>query len=226
MNKDKTIFYISAGLVLGLSLYGAARSIATMIGWTGASPLKSVVIIPAPVVASRDMIIEKLNITAGAPIYEINTQDAAANVETLPEISQAQVKRSPNGTLYVAISEMVPVAVWTDGTNIYPITANGIKIDKALNEKPANAVMFSGNPVRDTGSALKVLNKFPDILAKTQQVQNVEDRRFNLLTQAGAKIMLGEDLEKSLETLRGLDIMNRRAKTIDLRDPARTLVRP
>ncbi|MDR0319418.1 MAG: cell division protein FtsQ/DivIB [Rickettsiales bacterium] len=227
MNKDnKILFWAAAFLVLILGLYAGARTITTFSGIDGASAIKQVLIVPAPKLVPQSKIMVALGVSANSPIYEYNIKEMRANLLKIPEISDAAIKREPGGKMYVIISEKAAVAVWFDGKEHYPLSASGGVMEKRIDRVPQGSVVFSGGKPKDPAGVIKVLNKFPDVRRRMKTIEQVEGRRWNIYSKSGAKIMLPEgDLAAALARLDSLGVMDKKAALIDLRDPARILVK-
>ncbi|MCL2629094.1 MAG: cell division protein FtsQ/DivIB [Alphaproteobacteria bacterium] len=227
MNK-KITFWVIAALTLTTALYATARSLIAFSGLDNSTNLETVVIIPSPRFANRDAIISVLSISkTPSSIYDYNLKDMQKRVMEIPEIRSAVIKRRPSGRLYVTIAEAEPVAIWFDGQNYFPMTKGGEVINRRLERRPAQGLVFSGLRPKDTITVIRAFNRFPDIASRTDRIEFIEGRRWNLYTQAGTKIMLPEgDLSAALSRLDDLKVMNRKARLIDLRDGNRALVTP
>ncbi|MDR2685958.1 MAG: cell division protein FtsQ/DivIB [Rickettsiales bacterium] len=226
MTSNKPVLWLCAIATLIAAGYACIRGIMISAGLTGAAPIRSILIMPAPKTITSDKVVGKLGIKKGSSVYDIDLNTLASAAISLPEISRARAKRFPNGRIVLLIEELKPIAFWTDGRDIYPMASNGAIV--RIPVKKFNGLLFEGLRPTDAEIIIRAFAKFPDLNPFIRSVELIETRRYNINIKGGGRVLLGEDLDKSLARLSALQksdkILGKKLKTLDLRDSARTLV--
>jgi cell division protein FtsQ len=151
----------------------------------------------------------------------------AAQIAARPDLRFAAVRRLPNGKIATRAQRHKTIAHWTDGTNYYPLTADGVIVNSPNPDRPDASVVFRGRVPDDISEITDIAR---DFAAQTLHLEWIEDRRWNMTTTTGAVVMLPEgDMESAFETLAELNeshtILGKNIKTLDMRDSARILVK-
>lgn len=225
--KRKIWFWLSFVAAILLAVYFATRVI---LGTMGRGPATTV----SKITISADTRDADLNaIAAGAGVMRgMRTRDmdlnvTAARINAIPGVKNAAVRRMPNGALRIKVSMYRAVALWTDGAAYYPLSADGTIVKTPSETRTEGAVVFLGtlpDDISDITSAVQSLVAYIDYL------EWIENRRWDLYTTNGIRIMLPEqDAMAAIATLVTLNqnhqILNRNLKQIDMRDVSRILVK-
>jgi cell division protein FtsQ len=219
----KLKFWLSFALAVAFAIYFAARIAMTLMA--GGMPIRKINVYAAPGNASADL--------PGALEYGAKTNsliDIKNRILSLPDTEYAAVRRMGNGDLKIKIQYRIALAVWLDGTNFYPLAPDGSVISKPIGERPQNMIVFRGKISGDISDIVGALRAFPGVMNNTDYVEQVESRRWNIVTPHRSVIMLPEkDFRRALESLAGLEkgqkIMSREFAVLDMRDPAKILVK-
>lgn len=157
----------------------------------------------------------------------INLESINNRVRSVPGVRNAATRRLPNGTLSIRVELHRAVAQWTDGVAYYPLSADGTWVNIPSDTREDGAIVFRG----------MLPNDISEIIAATKNIANIidymewiENRRWNIITSDGITVMLPES--DPIAAVRGLislnenqRILNRKLKTIDMRDTSRILVK-
>ena len=160
-------------------------------------------------------------------IYSINLDSMNQNILSVPGVKNSAVRRMPNGNLIVHVSFHHFVATWTDGENYFPLSDDGTIANTPSTERPESALLFRGPVPKDI---TEITNAATDMLNDIDYIEWIENRRWNIHTNGGITIKLPENdfiyAISSLITInKNHNILGRDISVIDMRDPARILVR-
>ncbi|MCL1891913.1 MAG: cell division protein FtsQ/DivIB [Alphaproteobacteria bacterium] len=229
--KHKLFFWLNFGLAVMLAIYGAVRISMVLMG--GAGQLSAVRKASVSVInGSGDAggIAQRLNIAPGLRAAQFDLDEALERVVADPDIALAGVRRTANGEIIVRAQMRVIVAAWTDGEKYYPLDANGSPINRPLDARPDNMLVFSGTVPGDISNISAALKRAPGLLSRAARIEFVEGRRWDIFLHSGARVMLPEgDPEGAIlkleKTHRQNAILDRKIKILDMRDVARPLVK-
>lgn len=166
-------------------------------------------------------------ITPGTNVYSLNLNNINTRIASVPDVKKSAVRRLPNGNLAIKVELHKAVALWSDGENFFPLSADGTIIKRNIGERPSNTIVFRGSLPND----ITEITKATQIIAKNiNYLEWVEDRRWNIRTINDTTILLPEENPFSaISNLMVLDkdkkILSKKIKTLDMRDPARIIVK-
>ncbi len=172
-----------------------------------------------------------LGISVGDPILAFSVEDARGRIEALSWVEHVAVERRLPGTIYVAISERRPFAIWQSQGKFLLIDRDGQIVTNedvaAFGELPL--VVGAGAPAH-AASMLDLLTNFPDVHDHVTALVRVGERRWNLQLKNGMVVMLPEGHEDAaLQRLHELQssqsLLDRPLISLDLRLPDRLAVR-
>ena len=166
----------------------------------------------------------------GRRTYSVRLSDVLGRISESPDIESASVRRMGNGDLYIRIKKFVAVAFVADGDKFYPVTAEGVRINEPRDAPTDGALVFRGDLPKNLSGIVRTIYNFPSIRTKIEHLEWTENRRWDVFAKNGIKIMLSEESpDISVSKLAELDardqIMDRGITVLDLRDPARTMVK-
>ena len=172
-----------------------------------------------------------LAINVGDPILAVSVEDARARIEGLSWVEHVAVERRLPGTIYVAISERRPFAIWQSQGKFLLVDRDGQTVANedvaAFGELPL--VVGAGAPAH-AAALLDLLTQYPDVRDHVTAMVRVGDRRWNLQLKSGMVVMLPEGHEdaacKRLHELQASQTMlDRPLISLDLRLADRMAVR-
>lgn len=228
-------FWLSFCITIILAVYFISRVIMTCMGYGNATLLHKTYITAD--VENKDM--TALSAAAALPknthIYSVDLDSLNANILSVPGVKDASVRRMPNGNLIINVAYHRFVAAWTDGESFYPLSDDWTIANKPTDTRPESAVLFRGPVPQDENDKLnnnitEITNAANDMLSDIDYIEWIEKRRWNIHTTGGITIKLPErDFASAIAGLITINkthnILGRAITIIDLRDPARILVR-
>ncbi len=224
-------FWLSFGFAIILAIYFTSRIIMIGMGHGTMAKLHKTYITAD--VGNKDM--TALSAAASMPkntsFYSIDLDNLNANILSVPGVKDAAVRRMPNGNLAIRVSFHHFVASWTDGENYFPLSDDGTIANKPSTERPTSALLFRGPvPQNMPNKITDITNAANDMLPYIDYIEWIENRRWNIHTTNGITIKLPEnDFSYAISSLTTINknhnILERAITVIDMRDPARILVR-
>ena len=163
----------------------------------------------------------------GTRSYSVDLDAINARVSNIPGIKQSAVRRLPNGNLSIRVSLHQAIALWTDGENYYPLSADGTIVNTPTSERNISNIVFRGSVPNDITEITKAAHNF---VGQIDFIEWIENRRWDIHTNSGIRIMLPETNPISaIGTLISLNkkhgLLDKQISIIDLRDSARVLVK-
>jgi len=224
----KTVFfwlYFVASIVL--AIYFAVRIITNQMGRGPVSQVSRVSIISDGKDFDIEPVTIAIGITNGTNIKNIDTHQINNRVASVPGIKNAATRLLPNGALVIKIQQHNIAAQWSDGVKFYPLSLDGIKIDKPMENRDENTIVFRGI-VPD--NLKEIITNLAPIAEYIDYVTMVESRRWNIHTKNGTDIYLPEDepniaVNKIILLNQTHKILSREIEIIDMRDKSRILVK-
>ena len=159
--------------------------------------------------------------------YSIDLDAMNARIAAVPGVKKSAVRRLPDGNISVKAAMYRAVALWTDGQNFFPLSADGTIVNKPTDVRDESHVVFRGQIPNDIS---EITNAAHNLIGVLDYMEWIENRRWNLYTNNGIVVMLPENNPViAIGTLIALNnnhqILNKDIKLIDMRDDARILVK-
>ncbi len=225
--KRSIWFWVYFIVAIVLAVYLATRTIMTGLGYGPAAQINTISIS----VDMRDRDLTELAAAAALPpgtnTYSTNLDTIAARTDAVPGIRQSAVRRHANGNLSVRARVYRGVALWTDGEFYYPLSADGTIVQTPNETRDPDIVMFRGKLPKNVG---KITDAAQNMVADVDYLEWIEARRWNLVTRDGITVMLPEEdpvaaIGALIMLNKNHQILDKKLTYIDMRDPARILVR-
>ena len=172
-------------------------------------------------------IVAAATIAPNTRTYSIDLDMLNERVSKVPGVKKSAVRRMPNGNISVRVALHRAVALWTDGQNFFPLSADGTIVNKPTDVRDASHVVFRGKLPNDI---TQITNVAHNLVGDLDYMEWIENRRWNMYTNGGITIMLPEENPlAAIGTLISLNnnhnILDKDIKLIDMRDSARILVK-
>jgi cell division protein FtsQ len=180
---------------------------------------------------SQEELMAALDLKLGSPILALDPTMLRARLEALPWVAHATVERRLPDTLFIAVEEREPLALWQREGEIVLIDAAGTVITDPALEPFARLPMVVGDGANGHAAELiEMLAKAPDLAYRVKAAIWVGGRRWNIRLDNGVDVRLPEEngaaawIElASIQRQHGL--LDRDLIAIDLRQPDRFVVR-
>lgn len=180
----------------------------------------------------RELIDAALGISPGDPILGFSPADARKRLLELPWVEDAQVERRLPGAIHVRLHERPAFAIWQKSqTEFVVIGRNGKELTREHLGSFVHLPFVVGAGANTAGFAFyELLRAHEPILARTQAMVRVGERRWNLRLHNGVDVLLPEDQEApALNRLAELHarhaLLDRPLVAIDMRLPDRLVLR-
>jgi cell division protein FtsQ len=180
-----------------------------------------------------DEIMAALEIGPGDPILGLDVDGARDRLEALPWVRAVHIERRLPDTVYVRLTERLPIAVWQKDGVKRLIDSDGA----VVSEREADLARFARLPLvvgpdapEHAAQFLALLRGEPDIAAKVTAASRIGERRWDLTFTSGAVARLPEEdpgaaLARLAELEREEGILESSVSAIDLRVPDRAVAR-
>ena len=224
----KTIFfwlYFIASIIL--AVYFSVRIITSIMGRGPVSNVKHVSILSNSKNTDFEPIRLAIGITRGTNIKSVDLHQINNRVSKVPGVKKSSVRRLANGDIIIKTQQHKVAAQLSDGVYYYPLSEDGTKIDTPSTERNENTVVFRGTVPEDF---TEIASMVSGISEHIDYMYMVESRRWNIYTKKGTLIYLPEDEPAvAINKIKRLNnthkILSRNLEVIDMRDPARILVK-
>lgn len=225
--KRSIWFWLSFITAVILAVYFSVRIITTGIGKSRNSYIRNISISADEQNKDLSALVSAVNIAPGTSSYSIDLQEMNKRVSNVPGIKKSAVRRMPNGNLSVHVSLHKAIALWTDGENFFPLSADGTIVNTPTQTRNISNIVFRGKMPSNISDITQSAHK---LVGHLNYIEWIENRRWNLHTNTGIVVMLPEhNPSTAINTLVVLNnkhgILNKKIRTIDMRDNARILVK-
>ena len=181
--------------------------------------------------APLDLVRSAIGAYRGDAILEFSPEEARARLEQIAWVEGAHVERRLPGTILVRLTERQPFAIWQHQGRFAVIDRGGKVVTTEMLDAfgPLPLVVGAGAD-RAAGNLVDLLMAHPDLVARTQALVRVGERRWNLRLHNGADVLLPEGQEApALQRLSELQarnaLLDRPIVMVDMRMPDRLVVR-
>lgn len=225
--KRSLMFWVYFVIAIVLGIYFMTRIVMTGMGHGKMATIHNISITTDS--SDTDLTAIKTAAAAGlgASTGSLDLEILNNRIAAVPIVRNAATRRLPNGTLRVRAELHHAVAQLTDGAAFYPLAADGTKMEIPSETRNPDAIVFRGILPDDISEITTAAGPLAHVI---DYMEWIENRRWNIITNDGITIMLPE--QNPIASLRELislnekqNILGRDIKTIDMRDPARILVK-
>ncbi len=239
--KPAALGLLAAGLLgaVGVGLYiadpaGRVQAVVENAAAIGASAGLEVqeVVVEGRRNTPPDLLRAAIGVERGDPLLGFSPAEARARLETIAWVESAHVERRMPATILVRLTERTPFAIWQHQGRFTLIDREGRPITSDTLDAFGPLPLVVGPGADRHAAALHdLLQAHGDILARTQALVRVGERRWNLKLHSGTDILLPEGHEApALNRLAELHarhaLLDRPLVAIDMRLPDRLVLRP
>lgn len=225
--KRSLMFWVYFVIAIVLGVYFTTRIVMTGMGHGKLATIHNISIVADTQNADLSAVRTVAAAGLGARTDSLDLEILNNRIKSVPVVRNAATRRLPNGTLRIRVELHRAVAQWSDGVAFYPLAADGTHVETPVTTRDVDAIMFRGTLPDDIAEITKVAQP---LAHNIDYLEWIEDRRWNIITNNGITIMLPE--KNSLASLRELislnekqNILERNINVLDMRDPARILVK-
>ncbi len=225
--KKSLWFWLCFAVAIIFAVYFSVRIIMTGMGHGTSAYINNISISADQSDKDLSAIVAAATLAPNTRSYSIDLDMLNKRVMDVPGVKKASVRRMPNGNLSVKVAMYRAVALWTDGQNFFPLSADGTIVNKPTDVRDASHVVFRGKLPNDIS---QITDAAHNLVMNLDYLEWIENRRWNMYTNGGIVIMLPEKNPfAAIGTLISLNnnhnILNKNIKMIDMRDASRILVK-
>lgn len=172
-----------------------------------------------------------INVRKGDPLFAFDPVEAKQMIEKIEWVKAARVERRWPDTIYIGLTERVPLALWQREGKLSLIDETGTVITSENLAPFKDLVIVMGDGATAQAQALIAnLSATPQVLARVASAKWLGERRWDLILRNGMAVKLPEqDYGLALKRLAAAQeesaLLDKPLEGIDLRDPARMIVR-
>lgn len=225
--RKRLWFWLYFIVAILLAVYFATRIIMTGMGIGKTSIIRNISISADTPNKDLSAIASAVAIPPGMNSYSINIKQLNEKVNNVPGVKASAVRRKPDGNISIKVKLYRAVALWTDGQQYFPLSAEGTIVNKPTEERTEGDIVFIGQVPKDISKITKVAH---NMIGDIDYLEWIENRRWNIHTKGGITVLLPEkDPYSAIGNLLIMDknhnILSKDIQIIDMRDDARVLVR-
>ncbi len=179
---------------------------------------------------SREQLKSVLNVERGQSIFEPDLVAIRTKLEELSWVKSAVVERHLPDTLYVKITERVPLVLWQRKNKLSVVDVEGkILTDQNLSKFKNLLIVVGDDAPIYAPELVAMLGAEPDFGERVESAKWIGDRRWDLYLKNGVEVKLpeedmGQAIKRLADAQREAQLMDRDVSAIDLRDPLRIVV--
>lgn len=178
-----------------------------------------------------DVIKGLINIEKGDPIFSFGPKQAKELIERIAWVKSAHIERRLPSTIYIAIDERKPTALWKYNGKTKLLDEEGEAITDYNIERFSELLIVKGKDAyKYTPSLVALLKAEPKLEKRVVFAEWIGKRRWDLTTDKGVVIKLPE--EKPSRALKELSkahdkdkILDLELKVVDMRQDSRIIIR-
>jgi cell division protein FtsQ len=161
--------------------------------------------------APIDTILKVIKARRGDPLLSYDPYEIKKQLEEIPWIRQAVVKRQLPGIIFIQLNERQPVALWQHQQKHYLVDDKGVVISSENLQPFEKLPIIVGRdaPVQ-APQVLRLLEKFPEIRSRITALVRVGERRWDLHIDRTLNVKLPESNVE--EALVRLDLLMKQKK--------------
>ena len=181
---------------------------------------------------SKESLALALGVMPDEAIFGIDTKAAQTRISRLPWTASVVVERRLPDTIFVHLTERLPMARWQHENHTMVIDTEGKELsDAKLDQFNSLPLVVGAGAPEQTAELIKDLKEFPMINDKVMAAVWVSERRWDLHIQPKVVVRLpAKGLAAALKQLAVLitqqNILDRDIVAIDLRMPERMAIEP
>lgn len=190
------------------------------------------ILVEGRVYSDAEILLALIDIEKGDPLLTFNPRKAADLIGRMSWVREVNVQRQWPDSIYVGLTERVPIALWKSKKKVYVIDERGAVITDFKLERFGDLLLIDGGQ----DAALKSVNLIQNlqvemlVYERAEQAKWVGSRRWDVTLKSGVTVKLPEeDVSLALHRLSTAqeesNLLDKDLISIDLRDPMRMIIR-
>ena len=179
----------------------------------------------------RELVRAAIGVRNGDPLLAFSPDAARERLEGIAWIESAEVQRNLSGNIIVTLRERRPFAIWQHQNDFAVVDREGRVVSADTLDAFGPLPLLVGDGAQKNGAAVyDQLARAPELLARTQALVFVSQRRWNLRLHSGVDVLLPEGHEDAAiarlaELHKTQALLDRPLVSIDMRLPDRLVVK-
>jgi cell division protein FtsQ len=180
--------------------------------------------------ADPQTLLALINVQKGDPLFSFDPAAAQDLISGIGWVRSARIERRWPGTIYIGLTERVPLALWQQDKKQVLLDTDGHSItSEGLKEFAGLPVVIGEDAPAHAADLISSLKAEPSIAARLKAASRIGGRRWDLLMDNGVLVRLPEeDMPLALSTLARAQeqdaILQKPLESIDLREAGRLIV--
>ncbi|MDO5369897.1 cell division protein FtsQ/DivIB [Paracoccus sp. (in: a-proteobacteria)] len=173
-----------------------------------------------------------LPVTLPASSFDIDLPALRVAAERLDAIEKMELRIQPGGVLSAVVTERTPAILWRHARGLDLLDAGGHRVASVTSrDVRTDLPMIAGEGAgRHAAEALALIDAIGPILPRLRGLERMGERRWDVVLDRGQRIMLPTDrplpaLKRVLAIDREDGLLSRDVVAVDMRDPARPVLR-
>ena len=169
-------FWVYFIVAIVLATYFSVRVIMTGMGHGDLSRVRSISI--SADIADKDMsaLAAAAAVAPGTSALTVNLNQLNHRIGAVAGVRSSAVRRLPNGNLVVRVKLYRAVALWTDGMNYFPLSADGTIVNQPSADRKPGTVLFRGTLPNDISEITTVAH---NLIGDLNYMECIENRRWD-----------------------------------------------
>ncbi len=166
----------------------------------------------------------------GDSIFATNIGDIETRLEQISWVDDALVERRLPDTIYIAIKERTPLALWQRQGKLALVDAQGVVLtDTNLDQFRSLPIIVGEEAPQRAPDLVAMIQAEPALKSRLESAKWIGGRRWDLYLKNGVAVRLPEDdqgqaIARLAKAQAEGGLMDRQIEAIDLRDPVRIVV--
>lgn len=167
-----------------------------------------------------------------ASSFDIDLDALRAKVLRLDAVKTVELRIQPDGVLSAVVTERQPAMLWRHARGIEILDDSGHRVASvsARDVRPDLPLIAGEGADKAAAEAMALIDAAGPILPRVRGLERRGERRWDVTLDRGQRIMLPADaplpaLERAIAMQREARVLDRDVSAVDLRDPARTVLR-
>ena len=164
--------------------------------------------------------------------FDLDLEKMRTDIEALAPVKSASVRVGQGGTLEVALTPRVPVALWRDGVKLRLIDADGVQsgVIAARADRLDLPLIAGDGAESNIAEALALFDAAGPLLDRVRGLVRMGERRWDMVLDRDQRILLPSEnpvraLDRVIALNNAQDMLDRDVAVVDMRNAERPTLR-
>jgi cell division protein FtsQ len=181
---------------------------------------------------AKETLEKAIDIQQGGSIFAVDLQKLQQNIEAIPEVQHAEIRRALPGNIYIRLIERQPAVIWQKAGKQVLMDELGVRLDakKYMKQKDWLVVVGADAP-KKIPALLKLLRSEPAVMGDVRAAMRVGGRRWNIMLKREITVMLPEEnalkaWQRFVHMVKHQALLTQDIRAVDMRLSDRVFVTP